>query len=78
MTAYIVKVLSMVGERQTAAFEPQSQVIDVAIEQDLNASVRYLLSLQQPDGSFIGSKLVLHRDVPVNFILHFYARTLFK
>ncbi|XP_037532957.1 complement C4-like [Nematolebias whitei] len=63
VTAYIVKVLSMVGERQTAAFEPQGQVIDVSIEQDLNDSVRYLLSLQQPEGSFIDSKLALHRDV---------------
>uniref|UniRef100_A0A3Q3B0H4 Complement C4B (Chido/Rodgers blood group) n=1 Tax=Kryptolebias marmoratus TaxID=37003 RepID=A0A3Q3B0H4_KRYMA len=63
VTAYVVKVLSLVAERQKAAFGPQGRGIKVVPEEEINHSVSYLLSAQNSDGSFSDPNLVFHRDI---------------
>ncbi|XP_054476945.1 complement C4-B isoform X2 [Anoplopoma fimbria] len=63
LTAVVVKVLSLVAERQTAAFGQQGRTARVVPEQQIRHSVSYLLSVQKTDGSFGDPQPVLHRGV---------------
>ncbi|XP_033983582.1 complement C4-B [Trematomus bernacchii] len=66
LTAYVVKVLSLVGQRQTVAFGEQGRKARVVPEEDIRHSVRYLLSVQNTDGSYHDRYPVLHNGVLVN------------
>ncbi|XP_034466750.1 complement C4-B isoform X1 [Hippoglossus hippoglossus] len=63
LTALIVKILSLVGQRQTAALGLQGRITGVVPAAEIERSVRYLLSVQKTDGSFIDPHPVLHRNV---------------
>uniref|UniRef100_A0A3B5BHG4 Complement C4-like n=1 Tax=Stegastes partitus TaxID=144197 RepID=A0A3B5BHG4_9TELE len=63
VTALVVKVLSMVAQRQTAALGQQGQRLKVVPEEEIWRSVEYLLFEQNPDGSFTDPQPVLHRGV---------------
>ncbi|KAJ4930608.1 hypothetical protein JOQ06_024917 [Pogonophryne albipinna] len=62
-TAYVVKVLSLVGQRQTMAFGQQGRKARVVPEEEIRHSVRYLLSVQNTDGSYHDPNPVLHTGV---------------
>ncbi|KAF3691807.1 Complement C4 Complement C4 beta chain [Channa argus] len=61
MTAHVVKVLSMVAERQSVAFGAQGRKARIVPEEEIRIPVRYLLSAQKADGSFSDPHPVLHR-----------------
>lgn len=65
MTALIVKVLSMIAERQQFAIGEQGRVARVVPLSQIQQSVGYLLSVQQDDGSFDDPHPVLHRGMMV-------------
>uniref|UniRef100_A0A3Q3II57 Complement 4B (Chido blood group) n=1 Tax=Monopterus albus TaxID=43700 RepID=A0A3Q3II57_MONAL len=62
-TAFVVKVLSMVAERQTAAVGQQARISRVVPAQEITHPVSYLLSVQKPDGSFTDPNPVLHKGI---------------
>ncbi|XP_075322751.1 complement C4-B [Odontesthes bonariensis] len=62
VTALVVKILSLIAERQTAAFGPQGRNAKLVPREEIQQSVSYLLSQQQSDGSFPDPNPVLHRD----------------
>ncbi|XP_034084143.1 complement C4-B [Gymnodraco acuticeps] len=66
LTAYVVKVLSLVGQRQAMASGVQGRIARVVPEEDIRHSVRYLLSVQNTDGSYHDQYPVLHNGVLVN------------
>ncbi|XP_033496481.2 complement C4-B [Epinephelus lanceolatus] len=63
VTALVVKVLSLVAQRQTVAFGQQGRKARVVPEEEIRQSVSYLLSVQKTDGSFSDPNPVLHRGV---------------
>lgn len=63
VTALLVKVLSMVAERQRMTFELQGRRTTLIAEDQITDTVRYLVSLQNPDGTFGDRNPVLHRGV---------------
>ncbi|XP_038567629.1 complement C4-B-like [Micropterus salmoides] len=63
VTALVVKVLSLVAARQTAAFGVQGRKARVVPEEEIRRPVSYLLSVQKSDGSFGDPHPVLHRGV---------------
>ncbi|XP_051812463.1 complement C4-B [Acanthochromis polyacanthus] len=63
VTALVVKVLSMVAQRQTAAIGQQGRRLKIVPQEEIWHSVRYLLSVQKTDGSFTDPAPVLHREV---------------
>lgn len=63
VTALVVKILSLVAQRQT--FGQQGRAAKVVPEEEITHSVRYLLSVQKNDGSFSDQHPVLHRNVLV-------------
>ncbi|XP_035528727.1 LOW QUALITY PROTEIN: complement C4-B [Morone saxatilis] len=63
VTALVVKVLSLVAERQTVDFGQQGKMAKVVTEKEISHTVRHLLTVQQPDGSFSDKQPVLHRGV---------------
>ncbi|XP_031154830.1 complement C4-B [Sander lucioperca] len=63
VTALIVKVLSLVAQRQTMTFEKKEWNAWVVPEDEIRHSVRYLLSVQNSDGSFSDPHRVLRRRV---------------
>ncbi|XP_041797665.1 complement C4-B [Chelmon rostratus] len=63
MTALVVKVLSMVAERQTVAFGQQGRRARLVPLEEIRNSVRYLLSVEKTDGSFGDPNPVLHRQI---------------
>lgn len=65
MTALIVKVLSLVAERQTFALGQQGRTARVVPVEEIRHPVSYLLSVQENDGSFGDPNPVLHRGVLV-------------
>lgn len=67
MTAFVVKVLSMVADRQRAAFGDQGRKAKFVPEEEIRSPVRYLLSVQKTDGSFTDPHPVLHKGLPVTF-----------
>ncbi|XP_034554348.1 complement C4-B isoform X2 [Notolabrus celidotus] len=62
-TALIVKMLSMVAQRQSESFGQQGRQAKFVPEEEIRHPVRYLLSQQKDDGSFRDPNPVLHRDV---------------
>jgi len=65
VTALVVKILSLIAERQTAVFGPQSRNADEVPRAEIQQSVNYLLSQQQSDGSFPDPNPFLHRYILV-------------
>lgn len=65
MTALVVKVLSMIAERQVAVVGQQGRASRFVPLSEIRHSVGYLLSVQESDGSFGDANPVLHRDVLV-------------
>lgn len=65
MTALIVKVISMIAERQQMVTGQQGRIARVVPLDEIQHSVGYLLSRQQNDGSFGDPHQVLHRGVMV-------------
>ncbi|XP_053288658.1 complement C4-B [Pleuronectes platessa] len=63
LTAYVVKFLSLVSQRQTAASGLQGRITGVVPAEKIMQSVSFLLSVQETDGSFIDPRPVLHRNV---------------
>lgn len=63
MTALIVKVISMIAERQQMVIGQQGRITRVVPLSQIQHSVGYLLSVQQDDGSFGDPHPVLHRGV---------------
>ncbi|XP_034030928.1 LOW QUALITY PROTEIN: complement C4-B [Thalassophryne amazonica] len=63
VTALVVKVLSLVAERQTAALGQQGRTSQIVPQDKISHSVQYLLSVQNADGSFSDSHPVLHRGM---------------
>lgn len=67
LTALVVKVLSMVAERQAAASGQQGRTARVVPEEEIRHSVRYLLTVQESDGTYRETQRMLHRGVLVTF-----------
>lgn len=65
MTALVVKVLSMIAERQMMVVGQQGRASRFVPLNEIRHSVGYLLSVQGSDGSFGDANPVLHRDVLV-------------
>ncbi|XP_012718029.2 complement C4-B isoform X1 [Fundulus heteroclitus] len=63
VTALVIKILSLIAERQTAGRGEQARRPRVVPHDEINRPVSYLLSVQQGDGSFRDPHPVLHRDV---------------
>nr|AIA08678.1 complement component 4 [Miichthys miiuy] len=63
VTALVVKVLSLVAQRQTVSFGQQGRKARVVPEEEIRSSVSYLLSVQKSDGSFSDQHPVLHRGI---------------
>uniref|UniRef100_A0A671UDF2 Complement C4B (Chido/Rodgers blood group) n=1 Tax=Sparus aurata TaxID=8175 RepID=A0A671UDF2_SPAAU len=61
LTALVVKVLSMVAERQAAASGQQGRTARVVPEEEIRHSVRYLLTVQESDGTYRETQRMLHR-----------------
>ncbi|KAM7383630.1 hypothetical protein PAMP_003265 [Pampus punctatissimus] len=62
LTALVVRVLSLVAERQTVSFGPQGRRSWINT-QEIMKPVRYLVRIQNVDGSFSDAHPVLHRNV---------------
>lgn len=65
VTALVVKVLSLVAQRQAVAVGLQGRIARVVPAEEIMHSVNYLLSVQKADGSFSDPHPVLHRQVLV-------------
>lgn len=65
MTALVVKVISMIAERQQMVVGQQGRIARVVPLSQIQHSVRFLLSGQQGDGSFGDPHQVLHRGIMV-------------
>uniref|UniRef100_A0A1A8RTY4 Uncharacterized protein n=1 Tax=Nothobranchius rachovii TaxID=451742 RepID=A0A1A8RTY4_9TELE len=55
-TAYVLKVMSLVGERQGAG-------LTGSVQNDIIESANYLISIQEDNGSFTDPNPVIHRNV---------------
>ncbi|XP_074539999.1 complement C4-B [Halichoeres trimaculatus] len=60
LTAFIVKVLSLVAQRQSDFLGEQSSVAKIIPEEEIRHPVRYLMSAQSTDGSFPDLNPVIH------------------
>lgn len=65
MTALVVKVLSLVAERQIVPFGEKGRSAQTVPLEHIRHPVSYLLSVQEADGSFGDPNPVLHRGVLV-------------
>ncbi|XP_037309175.2 complement C4-B isoform X2 [Pungitius pungitius] len=63
LTALILKVLSLMAERQSMSFGEQGRKARIVQEEKINNLVNYLLTAQTTDGSFHDLKPVLHIGV---------------
>uniref|UniRef100_A0A667Y137 Complement C4B (Chido/Rodgers blood group) n=1 Tax=Myripristis murdjan TaxID=586833 RepID=A0A667Y137_9TELE len=66
VTAHVVKVMSLVAERQSVATGEQGRRSTAVSAEEISQSVGYLLSVQKPDGSFTDPNPVMHRGMKVN------------
>ncbi|KAM9724101.1 complement C4-B isoform 1-T1 [Menidia menidia] len=62
-TALVVKILSLIAERQNATVGLLGRPADLVPEEEIWQSVDYLVSQQQDDGSFPDPNPVLHRNM---------------
>lgn len=66
VTALVVKIFSLVAQRQTAVFGLQGRINKVVPEENIRKPVKYLLKIQNTqDGSFSDPNPVIHRGVLV-------------
>lgn len=66
VTALVVKIFSLVAQRQTAIFGLQGRINKVVPEINIRKPVKYLLKIQNTqDGSFSDPNPVIHRGVLV-------------
>lgn len=65
MTALVVKVISMIAERQQMVIGQHRRTARVVPFEQIQHSVGYLLSVQQDNGSFGDPHPVLHKGVMV-------------
>lgn len=65
MTALVVKVLSLIAERQVMAIGQQGRQARIVPFHEIRHSVKYLLSVQKADGSFSDPHPVIHIGVLV-------------
>ncbi|XP_071372165.1 complement C4-B [Centroberyx affinis] len=63
LTGLVVKVLSLLAERQAVITGQQGRQAKVVSEEDISHSVRYLLAVQNDDGSFTDPHPVMDRDM---------------
>uniref|UniRef100_A0AAQ4Q5K4 Complement C4B (Chido/Rodgers blood group) n=1 Tax=Gasterosteus aculeatus aculeatus TaxID=481459 RepID=A0AAQ4Q5K4_GASAC len=63
LTALILKVLSLMAERQSVAFGEKGRKTTIAPDEKIKNVVNYLLTAQNTDGSFRDPNPVLHRGV---------------
>uniref|UniRef100_A0A667Y8N2 Complement C4B (Chido/Rodgers blood group) n=1 Tax=Myripristis murdjan TaxID=586833 RepID=A0A667Y8N2_9TELE len=63
VTAHVVKVMSLVAERQSVATGEQGRRSTAVSAEEISQSVGYLLSVQKPDGSFTDPNPVMHRGM---------------
>ncbi|XP_043973497.1 complement C4-B [Gambusia affinis] len=62
-TALVVKVLSLVAERQTEGDGERGRLLKVVQPKEIQDPVKYLMSVQESDGSFKDPEPMLHRNV---------------
>lgn len=72
MTALVVKVISMIAERQQMVMGQPRRIARVVPLSQIQHSVGYLLSVQQGDGSFGDPHPVLHRGLMVFQTIYMY------
>ncbi|KAM6995331.1 LOW QUALITY PROTEIN: complement C4-B [Tautogolabrus adspersus] len=63
VTALVVKMLSLIAERQADTYGQQGRSARFVPEEEIRHPVRYLLSVRRNDGSFTDPHQVLHRGV---------------
>ena len=70
LTALVVKVLSLLAERQAAGRDdgPLGHRVREVANQDIVTSVRFLMSVQKRDGSFSDPNPVYHREMDVGWL----------
>ncbi|XP_024123084.2 complement C4-B isoform X1 [Oryzias melastigma] len=61
VTALVVKMLSLVTERQSTAVGPDSRVVKVVPQKEIIEPVKFLLSSQRDDGTFGDPHPMVHR-----------------
>lgn len=71
MTALVVKVISMIAQRQQMVIGQHGRVTRVVPLSEIQHSVGYLLSVQKSDGSFGDPHPVLHRGLMVIKLMYF-------
>uniref|UniRef100_A0A667YMT3 Complement C4B (Chido/Rodgers blood group) n=1 Tax=Myripristis murdjan TaxID=586833 RepID=A0A667YMT3_9TELE len=77
VTAHVVKVMSLVAERQSVATGEQGRRSTAVSAEEISQSVGYLLSVQKPDGSFTDPNPVMHRGMKVNSFKSYASMTAF-
>ncbi|XP_050986493.1 complement C4-B [Labeo rohita] len=63
LTALVVKVLSLVAERQIETLEQQGTTEKLISQEDIRKAVKYLIKTQNSDGSFADAYPVYHREM---------------
>uniref|UniRef100_A0A8C1U0V1 Complement 4B (Chido blood group) n=1 Tax=Cyprinus carpio TaxID=7962 RepID=A0A8C1U0V1_CYPCA len=63
LTALVVKVLSLVAERQIETLEQQGTTEKMISQMDIRHAVTYLIKTQSSDGSFTDTNPVIHREM---------------
>ncbi|XP_073703933.1 complement C4-B [Garra rufa] len=63
LTALVVKVLSLVAERQIETLEQQGSIEKMISQEDIRHAVTYLIKTQSSDGSFTDANPVYHREM---------------
>nr|BAB03285.1 complement C4-2 [Cyprinus carpio] len=63
LTALVVKVLSLVAERQIETLEQQGTTEKMISQMDIRHAVTYLIKTQSSDGSFTDANPVYHREM---------------
>ncbi|XP_039530527.1 complement C4-B [Pimephales promelas] len=63
LTALVVKVLSIVADRQIETLEQQGKTERLISQEDIRQAVTYLIGTQSSDGSFTDANPVIHREM---------------
>ncbi|KAK9960652.1 hypothetical protein ABG768_008497 [Culter alburnus] len=63
LTALVVKVLSIVADRQIETLEQQGTTERLISQEDIRQAVTYLIKTQSSDGSFTDANPVYHREM---------------